>query len=141
MNIEGGNTFESSQDIDDMLASFSPEKSTGAEKIKEQRKAPRFRVKWHAEIIIDDQIAYHGFINDSSLHIEKCTLRIHVPPLNLKIKPHIMEVFGRIIYVVYDGEKQLFRAAINFLGFNPESDQPYLGERLTKHQIKIPEFC
>ena len=86
---------------------------------------------------------YHGFINDistvgasfyldSSLHTKKCSLHIHVPPLDLKNEPHIIEVSGKVVYEVYDGDQQLFRAAIDFLRFNPESDLEYLRERLTK---------
>lgn len=155
MNIEGDNNLEVSQDIADMLASFSPQKSTCAgernEQRAEQREAPRFRVKWHADILMDDKNTYRGFIKDISTHgasiylssclrLEKCLLLIYVPPLNLASKPHIIEVYVKTVYVVYDGEKQLFRAAFNFIRFHPESDRIYLGERLTKHQIKIPEF-
>jgi hypothetical protein len=143
MNIEGSKTSGQSQDIDEMIASFLPNKPTGAGERNEQRKAPRFRVKWHADILTEEQSTHHGFINDistlgasfylgSSLHTKKCTLHIHVPPLDLKNESHIMEVSGKVVYEVYDGDQQLFRAAINFLRFNPESDLEYLRQRLTK---------
>jgi hypothetical protein len=141
---------DTSLDIDDMLASFSPKKTSIAVGNQDQRKSPRYRVKWHADILTDDQITHKGFVKDisvkgasvylnSNLHMAKCTLRIHVPPLISTSKPHIMEVFGRIVYVVYDGEKQFFHAAISFIKFHPESDLANLGERLTKHHSKIPE--
>ncbi len=145
-----GNAPDLSQNIDDMLASLSPQKSTGAGARKDQRKAPRFRVNWHADILIDDQVAYQCFIHDIStlgasvflntnLHTNKCTLHIHVPPLDLKSKPHIIEATGKLVYVVFDGNQQLFRVAINFLSFRPESDLAYLGERLTRYHSRIPE--
>jgi len=150
-NIEGNKTPELSQDIDDMLASFSPQKTSGSLGNNEQRKASRFRVKWSVDVHIDDKVAYHGFINDisivgasiclnTSFRANKCTLHIHIPPLDLTSKLRIMEVSGMLVYVVYDGSQQLFRAAINFLRFNPESDSAILKERLTKHHSKIPEI-
>ncbi len=140
-----------SQDINDILATLSPKKVSVAVGCNEKRKAPRFRVKWFADILTDDHVIYHGFVNDistlgvsiylnSNLNNAKCRLRIHVPPLNLTSKPHMIEVFGKVLYVVYDGDKQLYRAAINFLRFNPESDLAMLDERLTKHHSKVPEF-
>jgi hypothetical protein len=143
---------EQPENIDEMLLSLSPQKSTGAVERNEQRKTPRFRVKWHADILVDEQCKDQGFIHDistmgaaiylnSSLSIEKCTLHIHVPPLNLQSESHVIEVSGEIVYVVYDGDKQLFRAAISFIRFHLESDRAYLDERLTKYHLKIPELC
>lgn len=150
-DIEGSSTPDLSQELADILSSFSPQKSTDAGIRKEHRKAPRFRVKWHADILIDEQSAHRGIINDISTQgasiylnsnlpiIESVTLHIHVPPLHVTSKPHLMAVAGKIIYVVYDGNKQLFRAGVNFLRFDLESDLAYLGERLTKHHLEIPE--
>ena len=143
--------LETSEDIDAMLASFAPEATSGTAEKNEQRKAPRFRVKWKAGIVIDGQCVYHGFVNDistsgasiyldSNLDIAKCTLYIHVPPLNLLSMPQIMEISGRILYVVHDADQQLFRAAIKF----QESNLSCLGERLNKHHSQIPDstlFC
>ena len=151
MSVEGSNAHELLLDIDDMLASLSPQKLSVPMSTLEQSKVAHFRVKWHAEIIIDGENAHHGFINDIStrgacvcltqcLSSTKCTLKIHVPPLNSKGSTHFIEILGRLVYVVHDGNQQLFRAAINFLKFNFEGDLAFLGERLTKHQLKIPEF-
>ena len=141
-----------SQDAGKMAASFPPpQKSSGTEKNKEQRKAPRFRVKWHTHITLNSQGTHHGFIDDISIHgasvflnnkliPDKWTLHIHVPPLGITSKPHVIEVSGKTVYIVYDGNKQLYRAAINFLIFNPVSNLAYLGERLARHQVKIPEY-
>jgi hypothetical protein len=128
----------------------SPQDITDAEEGKEQRKAPRFRVGWHTDIFFDDKSMHHGFINDistlgASIFLdsgsipEKSTLHIHVPPLSLTSEPHIIVVSGKVVYVVYDGDKQLFRAAFVFLKFHLESDLAYLGERLTKYQSVIHE--
>jgi hypothetical protein len=150
-DVEGSDGL--SQELDDIISSFSSPTQTGAGKGKEKelRRAPRFRVNWHADVISDDHVMYHGFINDisaigasvfleSSLHTKKCTLHIHVPPLNLKSKSHLMKVSGKPVYVVYDGDKQLFRTAISFIRFNPESELAHLKERLTKHQSEIPGY-
>ena len=50
-----------------------------------------------------------------------------------------MTVSGKIVYAVYDGNKQRFRVGINFLNFNLASDLAYLDERLTRHHLEIPE--
>jgi hypothetical protein len=150
MSVAGSNALETSDDIDAMLASFAPKATSSAAEKNEDRKAPRFRVKWHADILVDERSIYHGFLNDIStvgasiylnnnVHPIKPTLRIHVPPLSLTAKPHIIEVTGKTLYVVYDGGKQLYRASINFLSFRVESDLAYLDERLTRHHSKIPE--
>lgn len=150
-DIKESGTPDLSQDIADILSSFSPQKSPVAGNSKEFRKAPRFRVKWHADILIDGQSAHHGSINDistqgvsvylnSNLPTVKCALHIHVPPLNLTSKTHVVAVSGKIVYAVYDGNKQRFRAGVNFLSFNLESDLKYLDERLTQHHLKISEF-
>ena len=149
-NMEEINTSELSQDLDDILSSFSPPKSTDALKSKGPSAVSRFRVKWRADVVIDGQSTHHGFVNDistlgasiyadSSLPLVKSTLHILVPPLSSTSPPHIIEVSGRTAYVVFDGDKQLYRAAVNFLQFRLESDLAFLDERLTKHQLKIPE--
>ena len=148
--IEENKAFELSQDANKTPSSLSPQNTTEPEGSKEQRKSPRFRVGWHTDILFDDQSTHHGFINDistlgasifldNSLIPEKSTLHIHVPPLNLTSEPHIIAVSGRTVYVVYDGDQQLFRAAFVFLKFHLESDLTYLNERLTKYQSEIHE--
>ena len=151
VRVEENDAHGLSLDIDDMLASLSPQTFAVPLSNSEQAKVAHFRVKWHADIIIDGENAHHGFINDIStrgacvclpecLNSTKCTLKIHVPPLSSKGNTHFIEILGRLVYVVHDGNQQLFRAAINFLKFNFEGDLAFLGERLTKHQLKIPEF-
>ena len=133
------------QDVDNMLASFStPENTKLAHGEDERRNAHRSHVKWHVDIILDDQIIHHGFINDISttgmsiyldsiLRIKKCKLHIQVPPQNLTSDTRVIEVSGQLVYMVYDGSQQLFRAAFNFLSFYPESDLSYLGKCLAQH--------
>lgn len=124
--------------------------ATGAGEHKEQRKAHRFRVGWHTDIILGDQSTHQGFINDIStmgasiflsdgLTSEKATLHIHVPPLSRTSAPHVIVVTGKSVYVVFDGDKQMFRTAFVFLKFQQESDQAYLEERLSKYQMEIHE--
>lgn len=146
-----GHASDLSHDLDDILSSFSSPKSTVAEKNKGQRQTPRFRAKWRIDIVNNGQSIHSGFSNDistlgasiylnSSLLQVKSTFLIHVPPHSPTSKSHVMEISGNILYVVYDGSKQLFRVAVNFLRFNQEADRTYLGERLTKHHLIIPEF-
>ncbi len=150
--IEASSNADWSQDLDDILSSISPQKSTLESKSNEASKNSRFRVKWHTDVIVDNQNIHHGIIKDistlgasvylnCSLFPEKPTLHIYVPPLSSTCRPHIIEVSGRTVYVVYDGEMQLFRVAVNFLRFNLESDRTFLEERLTKHQLKIPQLA
>ena len=138
------------EDVDQMLASILPQTAPAATASPAQRKIARFRVKWHADILIDGQNIYHGFISDIStagasvyldnnVHPLKPTLRIHIPPLSVTGKSHILEVSGKTVYVVYDGDKQLYRAAISFTRFHVESDMEYLEERLNKCHTRIPE--
>ena len=114
-------------------------------------KAPRFRVKWHAEIISDDQSASECVIFDIStqraavyvernLHTKKCTLFIHIPPLNLTNNAQVIEVSGKLGYIVFDGSNQMYRASVDFIKFIPESGLEYLKDRLTKYQIEIHEM-
>ena len=130
--------------------SSAPQKLSDTGGNKEQRKAPRFRVRWQTHILLESESAHHGFIDDistlgasvyldSRLVPEKWTLLITVPPLSVTSKAHVIEVFGKLMYVVYDGNRQLYRAAVHFLQFNPPSNLTYLGERLAKYQLKIPE--
>jgi hypothetical protein len=132
-------------------AETSAHQSMAADGTNEKRKARRFRVGWHADILFDDQSTHQGYINDistlgasffldSSSIPEKSTLHIHVPPLNLTSDPHIIVVSGKTVYVVYDGDQQLYRVAFSFLKFHKESDLAYLDERLTKYEPEIQEM-
>ena len=152
VNVEGSTDPELSDEIDAMIASFSPQviSQTAGNKAQAQAKASRFRVKWHADILIDDRAIDHGFISDistwgASIYLEHNVhplnpkLLIHLPPLSQIAQPHFIEVSGKTIYVVYDGERQLYRASIHFVKFHVESDLAYLDERLTKYHSRIPE--
>ncbi len=149
--IEGSNTPNLSQDQAEIPLPISSQNLAGAVERNEQRRIHRFRVGWHADIIFDDQTTHQGFINDisilgasffldSSSIPKQSTLYIHVPPLDLKSEPHIVAVSGRTVYVVYDGDQQLYRAAFLFLKFHQKSDLAYLGERLTKYQSEIHDM-
>lgn len=117
---------------------------------KEKRQAQRFRVNWHTDIISSDQSPHQGFINDisvqgasvflsDSLTTEEAVLHIHIPPLTKTASPHVLVIFGRTVYAVFDGDKQMYRVAFVFQKFHRESDQDYLGERLSKYQMEIHE--
>lgn len=138
-----------SGDVDEMLASILPA-TNESEPVQTRHKAPRFRVKWHVDILIDLNNIHQGFINDisvsgasvflaSNVQPLKPTLRIYLPPLSAKERPHIIEVSGKTVYVVFDGDKQLYRAAISFTRFHVDSDLACLEERLNRYHIRIPE--
>ena len=135
-------------DVDEMLASILP--ANKPEPAPARQKNPRFRVKWHADIVMNGHSVCHGFINDIStagasvyldnnVHPLNPTLRIYLPPLSATGRPHIIEVSGKTVYVVFDGDKQLYRAAISFSRFHRESDLAYLEDRLHKCHVRIPE--
>lgn len=108
----------------------------------ECRREPRIHVRWHASALIDGQDAYHGFIKDISLNgadvflghslqNEKFVkLHICLPPLSVTDDPHVVEVSGKIVCVVYDCNESFFRTGVNFLKFNLESDQAHLKSRI-----------
>jgi len=110
---------------------------------QETRKEPRIRVKWYADAIIDGVGAYRGFLKDISLngtdlfldsnlqHVKVMKLRIYVPPLSKSSEPRAMEVTGKVVYTIYDGNESLFHTGLNFSQFNSESDQAYLKSRIT----------
>lgn len=150
LEIAGGNGQVLPEDIDEMLASILPRNTPVAADRNSRRKAPRFRVRWHADILIDGRNIDHGFVSDiftdgacvylnNNVHPLKPTLRIHIPPLNSTSRPHIIEVSGKTVYIVYDGDKQMYRASISFTRFRVETDVAYLDERLNKYHPRIPE--
>ena len=138
-------------DIDDMLASFSKKQKEPVAAIgKDNRKAPRYKVKWKAAVVSKEKGTVQGYLNnistlgasiymDASLPLVSCTIHIQVAPLNLSSMPYLLTATGKVVYSVYDGDKNLFRAAINFVRFQQESDLAFLEERLSKHHVKIPE--
>lgn len=145
-------TGDGGSDIDDMLASFStPPKSPITDIGNDKRKASRYKVKWKAVVVSSEKGTVQGFLNDistqgasiylnASLPLVNCTIHIQVPPLEIASKPYVITATGKVAYSVYDGNKHLFRTAINFLRFQQASDLSYLEERLNKHHVKIPEL-
>lgn len=67
------------------------------------------------------------------------TLHMCITPSDTISKPRIVVVFGKITYTVYDSAEHLFRAGVNFLKFNSESDLAFLEARLTNHHVEIHE--
>ena len=138
---------DSGLDIDGMLASFSTPKNAP---IKEKRKAPRYLVNWRADIVSNEKGTFQGLIHDistlgasiyfnASVPLVNYTLYIQVAPLSLTNKPHVISATGKVVYSVYDGKRYLFRAAVNILRFQQESDLAFLEDRLIKHHVKVPE--
>lgn len=117
---------------------------------KEHRSAQRFYVRWRAIAFIDTQSQHHGFIKDISLKgaavfldrnlqsLEFIKLHIHVPPSHVARAPRTVEVYGKIIYTVYDNKELLFRVGVNFLKFDSEHDPVFLETYLNSFQTRIP---
>lgn len=117
---------------------------------QEKRKAHRFRVRWHADVVFPNQSAHSGFINDISIQgtsvflgespvADEAELHIHIPPLDRVSKPHIVVIHGKMVYAVFDGDRQMFRAAYVFSRFRQEADRAYLEGRLSKYQLEIQD--
>jgi hypothetical protein len=115
---------------------------------EDRRRAHRFRVNWHTDIIFEDKSTHQGIIHDisvlgASFFLDNSSIPgnsiiyIHVPPLDLKSVPDIIEVAAKTVYVVFDSNAQLYRAALNFIKFHKESDLTFLSERLNKYQREI----
>ena len=150
MNVAESDAPILSDDIDAMFASIMPKSVPATTGGQTRQKSPRFRVKWHVDILIDGHKIYDGFTNDIStagasvflahnVHPLRPTLRIHIPPLSATSKPRFVEVSGKTVYMVYDGKMQLYRAAISFTSFHTQADVAYLEERLNKYHSRIPE--
>lgn len=115
---------------------------TDAGKYTECRSEPRIHVRWHADALIDGRGVYHGFVKDISLNgadillehslqnVKFVKLHICLPPLSVIDDQHVVEVSGKIVRVVYDCNESFFRAGVNFLKFNLESDQTHLKSRI-----------
>lgn len=150
MNVAEEGVLTSPDDVDAMLAAFMSKSVPATTSRQTRQKTPRFRVRWHVDILMDGHNIFDGLINDIStagasillahnVHPLKPTLRIHIPPLCSTSKPHFMEVSGKTVYMVYDGGKQLYRASISFTKFHAQTDMAFLEERLNKHHSRIPE--
>lgn len=117
---------------------------------KEHRSVPRFYVKWRAIAFIDAQSQHHGYIKDISVRgaaifldrnlqsLEFVKLHIHVPPTHTAKTSRTVEVYGKIVYTVYDNRELLFRVGVSFLKFDSEHDPVFLETYLTNFQTRIP---
>ncbi|WP_435626780.1 PilZ domain-containing protein [Candidatus Ferrigenium straubiae] len=127
-----------------------PKDSPAIQGSKEHRSMPRFFVKWRAIAFIDAQSQHHGFIKDISVKgaavflernlqsLKLIKLHIHVPPAPTAKAPRVIEVYGKVVYTVYDNRELLFRAGISFLKFDSEHDPLFLENYLTNFQTRIP---
>jgi hypothetical protein len=145
---------ESNQNIVDLINNIpaGPAKTppAAAKGSKEHRSVPRFYVKWRAVALLDAQNRHHGFIKDISIKgaavfldrnlqsVEFIKLHIHVPPSHTAKAPRVIEVYGKVVYTVYDNQELLFRAGVSFLKFDSEHDPVFLETYLTNFQTRIP---
>ena len=125
------------------LSKNAAKETPAASILHEPRQEPRIRVKWHVDAIIDGQDMYKGFVKDISLHgtdifldvnlqkVKSLKVRIYVPPLSKKEKPHVMEVSGKVVYTAYDSGEFLFHTGVKFLQFSQDSDHALLQSRIS----------
>ena len=133
-------------DLPPQPAKGSPATAQGS---KEHRSVPRFYVKWRAIAFVDAQSQHHGFIKDISTKgasvfldcnlqsLEYIKLHIHVPPSHTTKAPHVIEVYGKVVYTAHDTRELLFRVGISFFKFDSEHDPAFLEKYLTDFQTRI----
>lgn len=115
----------------------------------ELRSEPRFRVKWHATVLLRGNAAYHGIVKDISIkgaaillernlqEVKLVTLHLHVPPFDAIGVARIVKMEGKLIYSVHDHDELFFRAGFHFIKFKSESDLNHLRSRLTNLHVEI----
>lgn len=131
------------------IADATPSIQASAKGLKEHRSEPRFRVKWPAMVIVNEQNSCRGLIKDISTKgtavfvninlqaVKFINLHIYLPSLNTATSPQTIEVYGKVIYSVHDNNELLFRTGISFLRFYQESDKTHLNARLTNYHATI----
>lgn len=107
----------------------------------DQRAEPRMHVHWHAEVLIDGRHVLSALVKDISTrgaavffdsnvrHVKKVKLRIHVPPESLEAAGRMMEIWGKAVYVAYDGNMESFRMGVQFQHFVSSGDEAFLNRR------------
>lgn len=141
------------ENILDLINGASPEQAgtspPATQGGKEHRSVPRFFVKWRAVALIDEQDRHHGFIKDISIKgaavfldrnlqsVEFIKLHIHIPPSHVTNTARTVQVYGKVVYAVYDSRELLFRSGIHFLRFDSEHDPGFLEMYLTNCQPRI----
>lgn len=115
----------------------------------EARATPRYRVRWRAEIIIDAQTTYYGHLKDISIggaavlmeHNIKSplsvTLFLEIPSANAFNAPHILQVEGKVIDTIYEGDSAYFRTGIAFRRFVPADELTFLDNHLKNNCILL----
>lgn len=108
---------------------------------EDQRAEPRMHVHWHAEVLIDGRRVLSALVKDISTrgaavffdsnvrHVGKVKLRIHVPPESIEAGERMMEIWGKAVYVAYDGNMGSFRMGVQFQHFVSSGDEVYLLRR------------
>ena len=132
-------------DLSPQAARMSAKKPAARKGSKEHRVEPRFRVRWRMIAFVDAKGLHHGSIRDIStkgaaILLDRnlppqgfIKLHIYVPPPHTSKISCIVEVYGKIVYSIYDGQEQLFRIGVTFLKFHSESDPAFLEKYLTSH--------
>jgi hypothetical protein len=128
---------------------MTSKKSVAHKGTKEHRVEPRFRVRWKTTAFVDAQGLHQGSVKDISTKgaavlLDRnlrphgiIKLHIYIPPPHTSKISCIVEVYGQIIYSIYDGHEQLFRIGVTFLKFHSESDPAFLEKYLTSHLESI----
>ncbi len=112
---------------------------------KEHRTTQRFIAHWRVTAAIDHRGLHHGKLKDISTKgaaalfeqnfqsAKLIKLHIYVPPPPPARIPCIVEVIGRIAYVIHDPKEHRFRTGIEFLKFATSHDPHFLDNHLANH--------
>lgn len=119
----------------------------------EARATPRYRARWRADIVIDAKTTYYGHLKDISIggaavlleHNIKSplsvTLYLEVPSAHALNPPHILQVEGKVVDTIYEGESAYFRTGIAFRRFIPAEDLAFLDNHLKNHCLELPQLA
>ncbi len=121
--------------------------------MKDQRRHPRYRLRWQAALLIGQQTGggqlIEGRLHDLSvggasvlteLHlrsVERLTLVLLPPPLVRGQEQKTITVHSKLVYSVYSNDHMCFRAGLQFVRF--DADGRYLLEERLSHHLPVFE--
>jgi len=117
--------------------------------VHEARATPRYRARWRVEVTLDAQTTYYGHIKDISVNgaavllehniksVQSATLFIEITFEQMQTPPHIIQVEGKVVDTIYEGDSAYFRSSITFRRFIPAEDRAFLEHHLQQHCLQI----
>ena len=161
-SADGSDAFDLSQDIADILASFSPKKTTEAPNQSRlnhesgssgKRAHYRHPVRWRVAIVNKSSGAheiYHGRTFDVSLSgisillernvlfTSEVVVLLAIPPMHQGQKETLVEIQSSLTHSVLDSVHNQFRLGMRFIQFKGEG-QRILSDVLSKRHIPKQE--